>query len=265
MKVASLLYHDVVGTDESFAASGFPGGDADIYKLRRDVFAAHLDAVAAVARPTDLAPVLAGDRSAAPDRAVLFTFDDGGVSALHHTAPLLEARGWRGVFFVTTDRIGEPGFVNAAQIRELHERGHAIGSHSCSHPARISHLPVERIRSEWHDSVRRLEDILGTAVRVASVPAGFYSRQVADAAFEAGITALFNSEPTARLRHVGDRVVFGRFSVMRDDPPALPQAFAAGRLGPELRQALLWNAKKVVKTIGGEYWLAFRRRVLATR
>ena len=68
----------------------------------------------------------------------LITFDDGGVSALQTTADLLEKYGWRGVFFVTTDRIGTPTFLNADHVRELHRRGHVIGSHSCSHPERMS-------------------------------------------------------------------------------------------------------------------------------
>jgi peptidoglycan/xylan/chitin deacetylase (PgdA/CDA1 family) len=261
VRIASLLYHDVVG-GEDYSASGFPGGDADIYKLRRAAFEAHVDAVSAVARPTTSVESVLAE---APDRAVLFTFDDGGVGAIHHAAPLLEARGWRGVFFVATDWIGRPGFLDADQIRELHARGHSIGSHSCSHPMRMSHLPIDRMRAEWRDSVHRLEDVLGAPVRTASVPAGFYSAQVGDAAFEAGVTVVFNSEPTEAVRRVGDRMVLGRFKIMRDSPPALAAALAAGRLMPRLRQAIFWNAKKVVKAVGGEYWLAFRRSVLAGR
>lgn len=262
MRIVSLLYHDVVANEE-FSSSGFRGGDADIYKLRREAFDAHLAAVSAVAHPTatDVERVLGGT----PERAVLFTFDDGGVGAIRDAAPALEARGWRGLFYIATDWIGRAGFLDAAQIRELHRNGHAIGSHSCSHPTRMSHLPPAQMRAEWRDSVRRLEDLLGAPVRTASVPAGFYSRRVADAAFEGGVTILFNSEPTAAVRRVGGCTVLGRFSIMRDDPPALPGALAAGRLAPQLRQAAFWNAKKVVKAVGGEYWLAFRRSVLAGR
>ena len=249
MKVAALLYHDVVG-EEGFAASGFPGGDADIYKLRREAFAAHLDAVRAVDPPA---------------RRVIFTFDDGGVGAHRHAAAMLEERGWRGSFFIATDWIGKAGFMDAGQLRDLHARGHVVGSHSCSHPTRMSSLPADRVLAEWRDSRRRLEEILGAPVADGSVPAGFYSPRVAAIAFEAGLTTLYNSEPTGTVRQVAGGTVVGRYSIMRDDPPSLPAAFAAGARLPELRQAVLWNAKKAVKAIGGEYWLAFRRRVLATR
>src|SRR5947207_44718 len=126
----SLLYHDVVAVGDS-EASGFPGPGAARYKLAVEQFRAHLDAISqAVTAPPAI--------DATADGEWMLTFDDGGVSALHPTADLLEERGWRGHFFVTTDYIGRSGFLDAAQLRELCRRGHTIGSHSCSHPRQIS-------------------------------------------------------------------------------------------------------------------------------
>ncbi len=262
MRITALLYHDVVDPD-AFGTSGFAGGDADIYKLSQHEFRRHYEAVADVAVPSPPIEQLLR----APDRAhaVLFTFDDGGSGAIRHTAPTLESRGWRGLFFVPTDMIGRDGFMHDADLRELYGRGHVIGSHSRSHPMRMSSLPSHRIAAEWRDSRLRLEDVLGAPVRTGSVPAGFYSRRVAELAFESGLTVLFTSEPTSRVRQVAGGAVVGRFSIMRDDPPALPRAFALERRMPAWRQAAFWNAKKVVKAVGGERWLAFRRRVLAGR
>src|SRR5215471_17775111 len=104
----AIMYHDVV-EDGDFASSGFPGEGANVYKLRREDFQGHLDAIAA-----------------AGAKDVLLTFDDGGVSFHTPVASLLEAYGWRGHFFVTTDRIGTPGFLSEDQIRDLYRRGHLI-------------------------------------------------------------------------------------------------------------------------------------------
>ena len=261
MKVTALMYHDVVG-EEGFAGSGFAGGDAHIYKLTRDAFAAHLAAISAVVSPAPVAPALLETIHDAPSSPpqVALTFDDGGVGAITHAAPLLESAGWRGHFFVTTDWIGRPGFLNAAQVAELHRRGHVIGSHSCSHPPRISACDDAQLALEWRDSVRLLGDIVGAPITVASVPGGYYSDRVADAARAAGVRVLFTSEPTRTVRHRGDLALVGRLTLMRDDPPALARAFASGERLPALRQAALWSAKKVVKRVGGERWLAFRRR-----
>ena len=83
-------------------------------------------------------------------------------SAYEPTASLLESRGWRGHFFIVTGRIGKPGFVTARQIRELHERGHHIGSHSHSHPDAFSELSDEELIREWSESRRILGEILGS-------------------------------------------------------------------------------------------------------
>src|SRR5437879_513325 len=115
------MYHDVV-EDGNYASSGFPGEGADLYKLGRREFARHLEAI----------------RAAIGSREVCLTFDDGGVSAYERVAGMIEQFDWRGYFFVTTDWIGRPGFLNAAQICELDRRGHVMGSHSCSHPTRMA-------------------------------------------------------------------------------------------------------------------------------
>ena len=185
MRAITLTYHDVVEAGR-FGDSGFSGGDADRYKLDRDVFEAHLDAIQAAApsAPITIPQLLAA--GAASPHPVLLSFDDGGASA-STIAALLERRGWRGHFFVPTDFIGQPAFLSAGEVRELDRRGHVIGSHSASHPLRISHLAPEQIAEEWLRSAGVLGDILGHPVETASVPGGFYSPTVARLAARAGI------------------------------------------------------------------------------
>jgi len=240
-----MMYHDVV-ENGNFAASGFPGEGADLYKVDRREFARHLEAIQAA---VDGAPVS-------------LTFDDGGASAYDPIAGMLEQYGWRGYFFVTSDWIGRPGFVNEEQIRELDWRGHVIGSHSCSHPTRMAHISWEQMLQEWKESTKRLAAIVGHAVTVASVPGGYYSRRVAQAAAQAGIQKLFTSEPTARTHVVDGCLVLGRYVVQRGMGPEWPAGFAAGKLGPRLRQAAVWKAKRVAKVLGGPLYLRAREALL---
>jgi peptidoglycan/xylan/chitin deacetylase (PgdA/CDA1 family) len=118
-----LIYHDIASAQE-LDVHGFPGPLAARYKLSPEQFEAHLDAIAATG--VTVAPFTAGGQAA-------ITFDDGGSSALH-AAAALEARGWRGSFFITTGRIDTPGFLSTDQVRELAQRGHEVGSHSRTHP-----------------------------------------------------------------------------------------------------------------------------------
>ena len=121
MRARAIMYHDVVENGD-FASSGFPGEGAHVYKLRREDFERHLDAIGA--------------------REVALTFDDGGVSFLHPIADLLEARGRRGCFFITTGRIGTPGFLSEEEVRELHRRGHSSAATPPRTPRAWRHLPA---------------------------------------------------------------------------------------------------------------------------
>ena len=249
MKSVSLLYHDIVEPGQ-FHASGFSSPDADIYKLDVLEFRRHLEGI---------------NRRGVPASNRLFTFDDGGASALEPTATLLEAFGWRGSFFITTDFIGTRGFLTRTEIRTLRARGHVVGSHSCSHPARMALCSHDQLLHEWGDSRELLSDILGEAVESASVPGGYYARRVAEAASECGIRVLFTSEPTSSTHDVAGTEVVGRYSIQQGVSAKTAAAIASGDVMPRVRQAAFWNAKKAMKTVGGRQWLRLRKYLIARR
>ncbi|HET8712374.1 MAG TPA: polysaccharide deacetylase family protein [Gemmatimonadales bacterium] len=263
MRALTLLYHDVVANGD-WRSSGFPGGAADSYKLDREHFAQHLSAVSGVmgrrATVHDLLSSLSRRESGSGGEDVLLAFDDGGASAAA-VADLLEDAGWRGHFFITTDYIDTPGFVTRAEIRDLHQRGHVIGSHSCSHPERMASCAWPVLVDEWRRSTDVLTQILGTPVRVASVPNGSFTRRVAGAATAGGVTALFTSEPTVECRVVDGCLVIGRFGMKRDTPARTAAALCEGARGVRLRQQVFWNLKKVAKRLGGGAYTALRRAV----
>ena len=234
----NLLFHDVFVTEP--AESGFQSPAADRYKLPVHVFQEHLDHLASL--PSPVLPFS-------------LTFDDGGES--YHTliADRLERVNWRAHCFVPTDFIGRPGFLTQRQIRELDARGHLIGAHSASHPSRMSACDDAVLRDEWSRSVGVLEDILGHAVRLASVPGGYYSTAVAGAARAAGIRTLFTSEPVTRASVVGDCAIVGRFAIRRYNAPTLSARLV--RTAPWTRLAMWtdWNAKALCKPILGPAYM----------
>src|SRR5207237_9275055 len=101
MTAIALLYHDVVGDQESMAASGFCGPGTARYKLRESQFSAHLDALKA-ANQAPIAAMQLQQMKNSPGRQLLLTFDDGGSSAYHRIAPALAKLGWKAHFFVTS-------------------------------------------------------------------------------------------------------------------------------------------------------------------
>jgi peptidoglycan/xylan/chitin deacetylase (PgdA/CDA1 family) len=258
VRAVALLYHDILQGDDA-DASGLPGAGAAVYKLPATTFSRH---IAQIALRVGRAPV----REDALDGTVapwLLTFDDGGVSACHPTLELLALHGWPAHFFITAGFIGRPAFVDAAAIREIAGAGHVIGSHSWSHPARISALPFAQLVVEWRRSTDALAEILGHPVTVASVPGGFHSAAVARAAAEAGVRTLFTSEPVTRVRQEeGGLRVLGRFSIQRSTPAAAAAALAGGDGLVRQRQWLAWNARKLAKRLAGPAYITLRERLL---
>jgi peptidoglycan/xylan/chitin deacetylase (PgdA/CDA1 family) len=259
--MTALMYHDVVaaGVEDT---SGFPGRDAALYKVTPELFEAHLTAVATVVGRAFQAGQ-ARDSETVALRPII-TFDDGGVGAMT-AADTLERHGFTGHFFVTANYIGTRRFVTAPQLRELCARGHVIGSHSCSHPLRMGHCSWAQLLDEWTRSRSILSEVLGEDVTVASVPGGDFAPQVAEAAARAGITRLFTSEPTVERRRAFGLTLLGRFTIQRWTSAETAAALAAGEWLPRARQAVVWNAKKISKRVGGERYLQLRKLLLGHR
>jgi peptidoglycan/xylan/chitin deacetylase (PgdA/CDA1 family) len=255
MRAISLLFHDVyVDRPEE---SGFVSAAANRYKLSVADFDAQLEGVAQVrsdapAGARELVPGVSRDE---PQPPFLVTVDDGGVS--YHTiiAGRLEQRGWRGHCFVSTDFIGQRGFLDAGQIRDLDARGHVLGSHSASHPARFSTIAFDDMVREWTRSREVLEDILGHEVAVASVPGGYFSPTVARAARRAGIHVLFTSEPVTSIQPEAGCTLMGRFTIRRGDPADAAQRFLIPAPWARSTAWVSWNAKGLVKPVLGSSYM----------
>jgi peptidoglycan/xylan/chitin deacetylase (PgdA/CDA1 family) len=268
MRAVSLLYHDVV-EDADWDSSGFTGPGTAKYKMSRPEFEAHLAAIDRTnrrqhGRISTLAHDLANSRettASSQPLPFLLTFDDGGVSAVL-IASLLERYGWRGHFFVTAAHIGAKGFLTPEQIRGLRTNGHVIGSHSFSHPTRMSHCSREELSDEWSRSVNILSDILAEPVDTASVPGGYYSEAVAETAAAAGIRILLNSEPTTAIHSVNGCLVVGRYNIFRGTPPRVSGDLVSIQSSARDKQWLYWNLKKVLKKSAGRPYLAARQWLL---
>lgn len=262
-QASSLMYHDVVDPGD-YDASGSSIVGANAYKMDRADFARHLDAIAKAVNPASVVKADEFD-GWGKSRPVFITFDDGGASAYTPIAGMLEQHGWRGHFFITTDWIGTRGFVTAEQIRELHARGHVVGSHSCSHPIRMAACTRAQLEREWSESVRILSEIIGRPATVASVPGGYFSRAVAETASGAGIRRLFTSEPTATATSIDGCMILGRYVLKRGMPARIAAGFAAGRFGTCARQSLEWKLKHIAKRVSAPVYLKIRAALMGGR
>ncbi len=262
MKAISLGYHDVVEqldqSDDSVRRA------PAYYALDRKTFQKHLDEIR-TRKPIPQVTFIEAKKQWGTQVPVFLTFDDGAECAYTCIAEELEARDWRGHFFVTSSWIGTPGFMDSSQIRELRKRGHIIGSHTHTHPERMSNLTQPQLASEWSVSCNILEQILGERVKTASVADGYYSKKVGQSAAAAGIEVLFNSEPVKSVGEEHGCLILGRYAVKSVTAPKGSGDLATGAMLPCFAQLGLWEAKKVAKAIAGKSYLSVRRLLLSAR
>jgi peptidoglycan/xylan/chitin deacetylase (PgdA/CDA1 family) len=254
----TFFLHDVV--DGGSAPSGLQGNTSFHYKISSSHFKSLLQVFGSFTqnRRLNVTDLIGG----AGSPQILLTFDDGGKSAITQIEPILRDFGWIGHFFVATKFIGQTGFLDRGDIQELSKRGHIIGSHSHSHPTSMANLDADTLRSEWQVSIEILSEILGTPVKTASVPGGSYSSRVAEAARGFGIKALFTSQPTRKVRRVGDCLVLGRFGLTNGTPPSRAAQICSQNPWVIGKERLLWNFLACAKWgLGGSY-LKIRKYLL---
>jgi peptidoglycan/xylan/chitin deacetylase (PgdA/CDA1 family) len=257
-RIYGLMYHDVISGTER---SGRHGDGPERYKLSPPDFLAHLTAME---RAVEGRPLAVGSAPAPGQSGWALTFDDGGSSGLA-VAEELARRGWLAYFFITSDAIGRPGFLDREAIRDLDRLGHVVGSHSTSHPSPMSTLSYDALVREWAESAAELAEIVGKPVKTASVPGGDYRSHVGRAAAQAGIELLFTSEPVRRARFQNGCLVAGRYSIRRHTSAREAASAAAGDAGLWLRQWSAWNARKPVKLMAGRHYDRLRSSMLKLR
>ena len=108
---------------------------------------------------------------------VSITFDDGYTSTYEKALPILAEHQLNATAFITTGQVGEPGYMNWDQIRELQNTYNwEIGSHTVSHPE-LPTLSTDDIAFELKQSKA---DLLAQGLQVSSFasPYGAYDERV---------------------------------------------------------------------------------------
>lgn len=221
------MYHDIVSANDK--TSGFQNDSAFQYKVDESAFEEQVKAL--------------------QGKDVVFSFDDGGVSFYTKAAPILEKYGFKGVFFISTKYIDTPGFLSREQLVALASRGHAIGSHSHSHPHNFTKLTLDEVQFEWKESYRILKSIIGDNLVPVSIPNGYSSRMILEEAVNCGYSDIYNSKPTTKIKVLHNHKVIGRYVVhdkMTTDEVVRIVESSSNRIKIRLRWLMLETIKKVL-------------------
>jgi peptidoglycan/xylan/chitin deacetylase (PgdA/CDA1 family) len=165
---------------------------------------------------------------------VRITFDDGNASDVEIGLPALQERGLTATFFVVAGRLGQPGFLSAAQLHELTAAGMRIGNHGMHHQPWRG-LGDAELTEELDTARAALEDAIGTPVDEAACPFGSYDRRVVAALRRIGYRHVFTSD---RGTVVGSEWLQARNTIASGDAPGVLDDIAAPTLAGRAKQTL---------------------------
>jgi len=166
-------------------------------------------------------------------RNVTITFDDGCETDLLAAAPILRHTGFNATFFITCGRLGKPGYLSPAQLKELSAQGFEIGCHSMTHPY-LTDLDENGLRYEILEAKSQLEQIIGRPVDHFSSPGGRCDQRVIAMARTAGFRSLATSRIQANSKNT-NVLALGRVAVLRDLPLSAFAAICDGSLLSRMR------------------------------
>lgn len=141
--------------------------------------------------------------------AIPLTFDDGFASIYHCALPILQEFSFSATIYITTahlsglnsrDVYSHPK-LTSLQIKELHNKGFEIGSHTITHRA-LTLLDNEEVRMELANSKKSLEKIIGSTITSLAFPLGLWNERVLALAKECGYNhfSIYNYHSKAKNR-----------------------------------------------------------------
>lgn len=111
-----------------------------------------------------------------PSKPVMITFDDTRVDQYTVALPELNKHGFKGVFFIMTVSLNRPGYMSPAQVKQLSDEGHTIGSHTWNHGNVKTYAEKDWITQVEKPS-KQLQGITGKKVDYFAYPFGLWNKE----------------------------------------------------------------------------------------
>ena len=264
-----LLYHRFVRNDGDLAR--YPGTE-NIFTVTAHRFEEQIATLASRGYQTVDADDVYGFLTKGldlPRRPIMITVDDGWRSNIDVMMPILERHGFHATIFVTTGSDawifrkfqGLDRGLTADEVRDLHQRGVTIGSHTITHPYLIE-LSDEDVRREFIDSKTTLEQWTGVPCRFLSIPGNFYDDRIARIARECGYDAVFTANVgtvsrASSLFDINRLIVEGAFDLKEFLANLQPTTIIT-------RKAVAWVKQQPPHFLGASRYMRIREVVFAS-
>ncbi len=186
--IIALMYHGTPENPSEIPENREPG--ARLYDVPAENFQQQMGLIKKKKYHVTVGVSPAEDTQA---QQVILTFDDGEMNNFTQAYPILKQHQFPALFFVTVNRIGQKGYMDWPQLKELIRGGMTIGSHGLNHEILLNRSE-EELQREFMESKEILEESLGVKVAYFSAPRGFFNRQIVDMAREIGYSHIFVSQ-----------------------------------------------------------------------
>ena len=142
---------------------------------------------------------------------IILTIDDGVPSVYDIAFPLLKKYRIPTIVFIITSEIGKT-VMSKDQIKELHDSGIEIQSHSHTHKNHTL-LSKNQIIEEGEKSKSILESIVSDKVNKYSFPGGYYSKSTCKTLNSIGYNQFYTSDYGINLKKNNDFTVSDRVEI----------------------------------------------------
>lgn len=220
-RVPILMYHLITAPVPRDAMAGLV--------VSPTLFDAHMHALMDAGWTTMTAAQLSAALTAGtkpPARTVVVTFDDGYADGYLNALPILQRYGDVGTFYVITDRIDTPPFLETGMVRLLHAAGMEVANHTRQHVdlATLAYADALAQVSGANDAIERITGVRPTTL---AYPYGLLSSMAVRAAADAGIT-LATTTVDGCLEYPANRLAAPRIRVS----PSMSAAYLLQVLQP---------------------------------
>jgi peptidoglycan/xylan/chitin deacetylase (PgdA/CDA1 family) len=125
-----------------------------------------------------------------PKKPIMLTFDDTKLDQYTVAIPEMKKYGFKAVFYIMTVSLGKPNYMSKAQVKELSEAGHVIGSHTYDHQ-NVKKYQGDDWITQIEKPTKTLKEITGKDVKYFAYPFGLWNKEAIPELKKRGFTSAF--------------------------------------------------------------------------
>ena len=95
---------------------------------------------------------------------IMITFDDGFAGNYYSAYPILQKHGFTGYYFVSTGLVGQNGYMDSMQLKEMINNNHIVGCHTYTHHRMDINDDKETLSKEILQAKIDLENMLNNQI-----------------------------------------------------------------------------------------------------